>query len=354
MVQQQPPSGRKPLRLVTKFASEYRPTEVKLAARGFPLGATVAVAGEPGEGKTTATTSLAVALSSGKPFATAPEALVPPGRALILSAEEDPATTVVPRLIRSGADLDRIKIIEGVSGPEGLDPVSLKDHVASIEQSVEETGDVRIIIIDPPMSVLGEGVNPDKTVQVRRVIQPLVSSAMRHGILLVLVYHLRKSQKGDASSALNRISNSGAWAQIPRAIWFVGRESPGSDTRLMVPVKYSLGRFPPGLRFKIEGPEDQPGAAVWLPGETKISADELLSQDHGGARERMRAVEFYKAHLADGPQPSRVLAKLAGDEQISTARLQEARKLLGVLARKLPGDRTSGWELRLPEPRLAA
>src|SRR5438874_1699415 len=75
----------------------------------LPLGKLVLLDGDPDLGKSLIALDLCARLSTGRPF---PDGRPGPGpaNALVLSAEDNSADTVVPRLQRLGADLERITV----------------------------------------------------------------------------------------------------------------------------------------------------------------------------------------------------------------------------------------------------
>jgi RecA-family ATPase len=73
----------------------------------IPLGKLVILDGDPDLGKSLLALDLCARLSTGRPF---PDGGPSPGpaNALVLSAEDTAADTIVPRLHRLGADMQRV------------------------------------------------------------------------------------------------------------------------------------------------------------------------------------------------------------------------------------------------------
>ena len=80
----------------------------------IPLGMFVLIAGQPGVGKTTISHSIAAILSTGGKWPFSDQNALP-GGVVILTAEDDPKYTLVPRLMAAEADLKRIKVIQTVA-----------------------------------------------------------------------------------------------------------------------------------------------------------------------------------------------------------------------------------------------
>jgi len=98
-------------------AADVEPREVDWLWPGrVPLGMITLFAGDPKLGKSYVALATAAALSRGLPL---PMGDLPnrPGSTILMSAEDDPGRTIVPRLIVAGADLAKVHILESISGP---------------------------------------------------------------------------------------------------------------------------------------------------------------------------------------------------------------------------------------------
>src|SRR5215469_2047518 len=73
----------------------------------IPLGKLLILDGDPDLGKSLISLDLCARLSTGRPFPDG-QAGLGPANALVLSAEDTAADTIVPRLHRLGADLQRV------------------------------------------------------------------------------------------------------------------------------------------------------------------------------------------------------------------------------------------------------
>ena len=77
-----------------------------------------------------------------------------PGHVIILSAEDGPADTIVPRLIAAGADLSRIHIVKAVKDVNGERPFNLSIDLDRLEREYDLRR-VKLLVIDPASSYLG-------------------------------------------------------------------------------------------------------------------------------------------------------------------------------------------------------
>ena len=79
----------------------------------FALGKLGILAGLPDEGKGQVLFDMAARITRGMDWPCG-EGTAPEGNVVLLTAEDDPKDTVVPRLMAAGADLERIEIVQMV------------------------------------------------------------------------------------------------------------------------------------------------------------------------------------------------------------------------------------------------
>ena len=140
-----------------------------------PLGMITMFAGDPKLGKSFVTLAMAAAVSRGLPL---PMGDLPnqPGSTILMSAEDDPARTIVRRLITAGADLNKIHVLESVflaNGSEALP--SLRADIDAITAAASRLGDCRLIVVDPVSAYL-KGVDDNRNAALRGVLTPLKRS----------------------------------------------------------------------------------------------------------------------------------------------------------------------------------
>jgi putative DNA primase/helicase len=114
----------------------------------FALGKLGLVAGLPDEGKGQVFANMAATVTRGGNWP-CNEGEAPKGNVLMLSAEDDIADTVVPRLKAAGADLDRVEIVSMVRGDHNAKRMfNLADDLDLLREKIAEVGDVKLIQID--------------------------------------------------------------------------------------------------------------------------------------------------------------------------------------------------------------
>jgi putative DNA primase/helicase len=113
----------------------------------IPAGKLTLICGDPGKGKSILTTDIGSRVSVGAAF---PDGAPgnDPGSVIIFSAEDDAEDTILPRLIRAGADRSKCFVMESVThtdptnGDAVHQPFGLGEHVPLLEAAVKSIGDV--------------------------------------------------------------------------------------------------------------------------------------------------------------------------------------------------------------------
>lgn len=313
------------------------------------------VAGQPGLGKSLLTVDIAARVSRGCAW---PDASPgdPAADVIMLSAEDDPADTIRPRLDAAGADVRRIAMLQSA---QSVDPetgerrhrtVSLSD-LATIRDALRQRPHCRLLVIDPITAYIA-GVDSHRNSDVRALLAPLSDLATAHDLAIVAVTHLSKGG-GDASrSAVERVNGSLAFSAAARAVWVIGRDPDRTDRRIMAAAKNNLGPDASGLAYAISPTPDGVPVLAWEADPVSTSADDLLAPPERDADSRGSAIpdaiEWLAEELSTGPVATAELqrrARAAGHSWSGAVR--RAKDHLGVISRK---DGMGGsWSWLLPE-----
>ncbi len=270
------------------------------------IGKQTMLAGEPGLGKSQLSAFLASIVTTGAYWPNG-EGRAALGSVIVLSAEDDAADTIIPRLTAAGAELSRVHIVSAVTTDDhkGRRLFNLQSDLLALEDAIVHVGDVRLVIIDPVSSYLGK-IDSHKNAEVRTVLEPIGEMASRLRVAVVAVTHF---SKGGGTSANNRIIGSIAFVAAARAAFIVSRDPDDENRRLFVPSKNNLGPDRDGLAFRIETREVGKGiiapAVSWDSEPVTRTADEILSAMSGGSGDRYTAKDdakmFLQEALAGGP-----------------------------------------------------
>lgn len=254
----------------------------------IPFGKLTIVQGNPGEGKTFFAMQLAAACTNQKflpdmePFE--------PFNMIFQTAEDGLGDTVKPRLVSSGADLQRVLVID-----DSDNPLSLADD--RIEKAIRENN-AKLMVIDPLQAFLGASVDMNRANEVRPIFRKLADIAQSTGCAIVMIGHLNKAS---GTQSAYRGLGSIDIAAVVRSILFVGKVKDDPTTRVIVHEKSSLA--PPGqsLAFSLG---DQKGFR-WI-GAYDISAEDLLAGGEGTKAElkQEQAMKLIYEFLSDGREVS--------------------------------------------------
>jgi putative DNA primase/helicase len=86
---------------------------------------------------------------------------------ILLSAEDAPSDTAVPRMTAAGADLARVHCLKRVIVDGQSRSFSIQANMDLLAKKVREVGDVALVIIDPVSAYLGSEIDSHKITDVR-------------------------------------------------------------------------------------------------------------------------------------------------------------------------------------------
>jgi hypothetical protein len=180
-------------------------------------------------------------------------------------------------------------------------------------------------------------IDGHQTTDVRAVLEPLADFATNTKVAIFGITHPPKHASG---KAINAFTGSLAFIAVARLGFFV-LEEPGTDRRLLLPVKNNLGPRAPGLACRlaqrIVSNNIVAPHIVWDSTPVTVTADEAIAAAADSARNASaltEAKDFLVDELADGPRPASDVLKRAEAQGITERTLPRARKNLGVIASK--------------------
>jgi putative DNA primase/helicase len=311
----------------------------------IPLGKLSLFAGDPGLGKSLVTLDIIARVTCGREWPDG-TANTEPGSVIILSAEDDPADTIRPRLETARANLSKVHILKAVrrtrpGGSAALDLFNLESDLVELQHAAVKLGDVRLIVIDPISAYLG---NTDSHVnaKVRGLLAPLTALAQILRIAIIAVDHLSKSNR----PALYRPNGSIAFTAAARAVWLFAKNPDDDSQRLMLPGKMNLARDQQGLTYGLQELESGAVTVEWGHA-VRLLADEVLQPEAIEQRsERREAMEWLRDVLSSGPVSAKKIRADAKKAGITLSTLRRAEDALCVEHNKSGFE--GGWSWQLP------
>jgi putative DNA primase/helicase len=192
-----PHTPRHEHRIMLVRTSEIEPERITWIWPGIiASGRVTGLVGYPGLGKSQVAIDIAATVSTGREWPGG-VANSHAGHVIILSAEDDVAHSIVPRLIAASANRDRIHVIKAIKGNDGAERafnLALDLHRLEKEYDLRL---VRLMMIDPVSAYLstttGRSVNRNYGADVRTILDRLAMFAARHDLGVLAITHLNKA-----------------------------------------------------------------------------------------------------------------------------------------------------------------
>ena len=282
----------------------------------IPYGKLTIVQGDPGDGKTTLILNIAAKLSKGEGLDNDMK-LTEPMNIIYQTAEDGLADTVKPRLEKAGADCERIMVID-----------------ERLEEAIIQTG-ARMLILDPIQAYLGGGMDMNRANEARDMTKRLGALAEKYKCAIILIGHMNKAS---GNKAAYRGMGSIDFFAVARSVLLVGRVEGEPNIRAVVQIKNNLAQFGHPKAFEL-----MESGFMWL-GDYEITADEVL----GGIAPKANKLELAKQMLRELAETvnavqSNEIFDMAEEQGISKRTLENAKKELGIRARKI--NNSWYWEL---------
>jgi hypothetical protein len=289
----------------------------------FVRGAVNLLEGDPNVGKTYLLCEIAAAVSAGRDLPGQAEAA--PRNVLFMSAEDDPETTLVRRLMRMGADLSRITFSTKFFRLE-------EEALGWIEKHIAEKR-IELLILDPLLAYMQGGIDMNKANETRPFMARLSELAKARNVTIIALRHLTKGEK---DKAIFRGLGSIDITAAARSAVLIGEHPEDPGTRAMVHIKHNLSERGRTQLYELTGGDRAKGKVprVTWRGVSDLGPDDFLRQPGKPGRPDTvisDAKEFLKRALAGEARP--IKAVLAdGEKRGHTARtLRRAAQDLGVV-----------------------
>lgn len=347
--QQEKPASR----VILQRGTDLHPEPIRwLWQHWLALGKLHILAGAPGQGKTTIALTMAATVTIGGRWPDGTR--VEKGNVLIWSGEDDPADTLLPRLLAAGADRDRCYFIQGAQDADGrMQPFDPARDLDGLRQAIAEIGGMRLLIVDPVVSaVTGDS---HKNTEVRRALQPLVDLGAECGCAVLGISHFSKG--GQGSDPAQRVVGSVAFVAIARIVMVAAKvksAETGEDARILARAKSNVGPDHGGFEYALEQVEPLPGIQASRIGWGKAvdgTARDLLTDpteemDEVSA-EKSDLAMFIWAELRTGITPSKLVEATLIGMGYSKKQIRTAREKMAIKPSK--NGATGVWYWSLPD-----
>lgn len=308
------------------------------------------LAGAGGTGKTTLLIGLIATITTAGRWPDG-ETCREPGNAVIWSAEDDPADTLVPRLIAAGADLSRVAILQGrINGLGEVQPFDPSNDIGLLHMTAEEMGGISLLMIDPVVSAVKGDMH--KANDVRRGLQGVVDFAEQNLCAVVGISHFAKG--GAGTTPADRVIGSQAFSALARTV-LVAAKQHDSDARVLARAKSNIGTDDGGVSYTIEPCTLDDGIETtrveWgdlIEGSAREILRDVEDGDEDGERSELdEACDFLRDLLCHGPVATKRIKADADGAGHSWATVRRAQKAIGAEAKKQ--GMGGGWVWQLGE-----
>lgn len=298
----------------------------------IPYGMITIMEGDPGVGKSYLAMHIASQVSVGGSLPGAKK--VRRGRVLYLSAEDDLAYTIRPRIDAMGGDPKRIRV--------------QADYLSLDEDGLQELFDeVRrkppsLIIMDPLFAYVPSSQDMYRPNVIRSLLSQLRDIAEYADTAVVVVRHLTKAKR---DKAIYQGGGSMDVIGAARSAFLVAEHPDDPEQKIVAHVKHNIA--PRGTSWVYELVQEVPeGVPVlkWI-GPSQLTIDDLMGSDAGDRETALdTAIDFLREQLKEGPKPVSEIEAQAERRNISKRTIDRARKEIGIVAKKSK----NGWVLSLP------
>lgn len=211
----------------------------------LPIGKLTLLAGPAGVGKTTLLLDIIARFSNGSPLPFENGKSQKFG-VIIYSNEDSVVDTINPRLTACNANESNICYINGTTTKEKknyfFDPT--KDFKL-IEECLINDSNIRIIVIDPIVSVISGDMH--KSNEVRKSLGILVEIAQKYNCAIIGITHFSKNNL--QTSPVDKVIGSQAFTALARMVWIVVENN---GKKILVKAKSNISTLRGAYLYEIE------------------------------------------------------------------------------------------------------
>jgi putative DNA primase/helicase len=269
------------------------------------------------------------------------------GSVLVFSAEDDPETTLVPRLIAAGADLERVHIFRE---DEGFWPT--ESSTGLLDEALRESK-AKLVIFDPLLAYFSSGTDSHRDRDVRAVLRRLHAVSLHRRAALIGLMHFNK---GDHAEILHYISSSIAFTAGPRSVLaMVPSLDPDDDSTVLIHAKCNVAMKQKSRVLLKESVKVADGKVktyrTIIGEETDVTAQNYVAKRHEAARQQDEsqrpnkqsaldeAVEDLVGFLDKGPQTGAEVWAWMEENGHSKRTVRRARSEAGIVLEVDPAGR---------------
>ncbi|MCB1470789.1 MAG: AAA family ATPase [Rhizobiaceae bacterium] len=299
----------------------------------IPYGMITIMEGDPGVGKSYLAMHIAAQVSIGGSLPGVEK--LQRGRVLYLSAEDDLAYTIRPRIDAMGGDPKRIRVQADYLS---LDDDGLKKLFDEVRRKPPS-----LIILDPLFAYVPSAQDMYRPNVIRSLLSQLRDIAEYGDTAVLIIRHLTKTKR---DKAIYQGGGSMDVIGAARSAFLVAEHPDDPELKIVAHVKHNIA--PRGQSWVYELVQEVPdGMPVlkWI-GPSDLTIEDLMGGDDGDRKSALdQAIDFLREELKDGAKPVAEIEAKGQAQGIAKRTIDRARKEIGVNAKKGKG----GWILSFPD-----
>ncbi|HBP87606.1 MAG TPA: AAA family ATPase [Nitrospirales bacterium] len=274
----------------------------------------------------------------------------------IASAEDSPSHTMVPRLKAAGADLAKVHFIKMRIGKDDGGGLMLPDDLELLTKEVKRVG-AKLLIIDPLMSHLGDGLNSNKDQDIRRALAPLSTLGADCDATILIICHLNKNE---SASSKYRIGGSVGIFAVPRSVLLAGEDPEIEGGCVLIHLKCNVGQKAEAVRYAIiqklvkaeDGTMIDTGLVEWGGTAEGVTAESVLhnAKDPEQTSILDEASKWLESYLGDLTLSVKEVFAEGRKLGFSEITIRRAKKQLGVKSLKRGTGKDQVWSWVNPTP----
>lgn len=283
----------------------------------IPIGKITLLTGDPGDGKSLFILNLIALLTAGKKLPDHSKARKPIN-AIYQSVEDNPEDTIKPRLLKAGADCERVYCFHKENG------LYLNDQ--HLEAAVSESK-AKLVIFDPIQSFIPDNVDMMNAANMRGIMNRLTRIAENCKCAIVLICHLNK---GAGGKNLYRMLGSIDIAAAARSVLMINRDESDPELRTISQIKNNLAPEGEDIVFRLSKDD----GFVW---------EQMQKQVEPGSSPMSRAKEILLRQLEEGEVKTKDLL-----DQMAAAGISERtarRAMLELNIKSVKHGKAWYWKL---------
>jgi DNA polymerase len=278
---------------------------------------------------------------------------------VMLTAEDNMAHTLCPRLAAAGADLDRVLILNKIRKDNRDRMFLLQEDLDVLARILAGNPAIGLVTLDPITAYMGGKVDSHRATDVRNQLGPLKELAERSNVAFSAITHPAKKP---GPKALDHYIGSQAFIAAPRLGHICIPEfEDGEDGRpkatgrfLFATPKHNIYFAMPTLAYRLVSTSiGEIGISrVQWEEEVSVTADQALAATTAATKSKASdgVVTFLLDMLAGGPVPKKLVDERAAQRGFTADQLRRAREKAGIETFKETGKKDGVWFWCLAQP----